>query len=330
MKGGMSAFGGGGGILNIVKNKMGDKDPDEERQLLPSWTAQVDLDVSCTCCAFSPSADMLAVGDDMGAVSIVAPKTGEVTARLGAVHNKQTTNMAMSLADNGRGTVMAVKFNPGASKKIIRIALSNGKVEQWDASPGKNSCKSEDVREDGQNKDRKGCQQALALDYVHDGQYFAVAGVDHKDGPGSQRHAVRVYDEATSKLTMTLIGDMNDGHSNRVSCLRFDQKAKGRLASGSMDGTVKLWSTGDRNPIATLPGGEKDAKGQDPQGKFDPTSVDFVGGNYLLISSARPLKNLTLYDLRMATQPVYVSDVRTGSREPAPDLPPKPRAVRTF
>ena len=41
------------------------------------------------------------------------------------------------------------------------------------------------------------------------------------------------------------------GHSNKIQCVKF--KTANMLATGSMDGTVKIWSTGGPEPILSLP-----------------------------------------------------------------------------
>ena len=216
----------GGWISNIAKSQKKPKDEFEEQTLLAMWTARLDVGrIKCTAAAFSPNADLLAIGSNDGATSMFNPKTGRLVSKLGAAYTKETDLMSM-LADNGRGIVMALKFNPAPGvKPRLRVALSDGKVECFDPITGASS---------GLNVVDGG--QTLALDYATDGTCYAAGGVDPTT-PGGGGPAVRVYDDKTSKLKMTCTGDATvPGHSNRISCIRFQNSSQ--LATGSMDGAV--------------------------------------------------------------------------------------------
>lgn len=263
--------------------------------MLAMWTASADIGVKCTCAGFSPLSDFLAVGTDDGAVSIFNPKTGRILSKLGASYTKSTNSLSSALEDNGRGMTMSVRFNPASpSKPKARVALSTGIVEGWDIKT--KSSNATNVVENG---------QTLALDYGPDGRHYAAGGMDQQT-PDNRGHAVRVYDDATSKLVRSLEGDcLAQGHSNRISCVRF--KKDRELASGSMDGTIKLWSIGSKDPIASLPGGS--------DGTFEiiGNSIDFYG-DYMIVGSARPHKHLLLYDMRMNR---LVSEVAWRKMKPA-------------
>ena len=292
------------GMLNVIKAKQKNEDEEGEKNILPYWQTQIDVEPPigprCTACAFSNSADMLAIGDDIGAVSILNPKTGAIIKKLGAVYRNDG-------GDNGRGIAMNVRWNPTESKKnVFRVALSTGVVEQWDAIKGTSSVTKSDF------------QEALALDYSPDGRQFAAGGVCKKDGaaPG-EGNSVRIYSEGSSQLVRSLCGESgNPGHSNRITCIRFGSNTS--LASGSMDGTVKLWSTGVTAPLFTIPGPDE---GQ----TLDPSSIDYYEQHYLLIGSCRPYKHLSVYDLRMNK---LVQEVSWQRQKPKPpNTGQSPRAM---
>ena len=272
-------------IFNIAKaTQSGPKD--EEKTLLGMWTAKADVGVKCTCASFSPNSDYLAIGTDDGSTSVFNPKTGRIMSRLGASYTKQSTLSDM-LTDNGRGITMACKFNPAPGKPRLRVALSTGKIELFDVKTGSSM---------GTNSVEGG--QILALDYAKDGRLYACGGCDKRTAD-NKGHAVRVYDDGTSKLTNTLTGDaISPGHSNRIACVRF--KGSSQLATGSLDGTVKLWSTGSKHPIASFPSQGSPSSHGVEDGLFEVagSSIDFYG-DYMLIGSARPHKHLLIYDLRM-------------------------------
>lgn len=85
-----------------------------------------------------------------------------------------------------------------------------------------------------------------------DERLIAVGGliVDTKPGqvaPGqvAPAHAIHIYDFQSGKLTATL-----GGHENAVEALAFSPDGA-RLASASLDATVRLWDVAGRSPIRT-------------------------------------------------------------------------------
>jgi len=242
---------------------------------------RVELMIHPTCGDFGRLRS-LTVGSDDGATSVYNPKSARLLSKLGTAYIKET-NLQSTLADNGRGIVLALKFNPAPGvKPKVRVALSDGKVDCFDPLTG--ACNATNVVEGG---------QTLALDYASDGSCYAAGGVDAYN-PAGGGPAVRIYDDRRSDLKMTLTGDATSpGHSNRVTCIRF--KGSSQLATGSLDGTVKLWSTGCKDPIESFPAAST-GTGESPFEVVGP-SIDF-DGNYMLVGSARPHKHLLIYDLR--------------------------------
>mmetsp|Transcript_20157 Transcript_20157/g.51338 ORF Transcript_20157/g.51338 Transcript_20157/m.51338 type:complete len:436 (+) Transcript_20157:112-1419(+) len=273
-------------ILNIAKSQAKANDPYEETTLLAMWKASADIGVKCTCASFSPMADYLAVGTDDGATAIMSPKNGKMISRLGTSYTKPSQSLMSALNDNGRGMAMCLKFFPAGGKPKVRVALSTGKIECFDIKTGSSNAVN---TVEG---------QTLAMDYSSDGKWYAAGGQDTQTAE-QRGHAVRLYDDASSKLVRPLEGDAcNPGHSNRISCVRF--RGANQLASASLDGTVKLWSTGSKDPIFTFPASKEQGGGSHAEGYFEVAgnSVDF-NGDYMLVGSARPHKHLLVYDLRM-------------------------------
>ena len=268
-------------ILNIAKAN-GKPKGDAERTLLAMWSAKTEIGVKATCATFSPEADVLVVGDDSGTVTAFDPKTGRIDAKMGVTYAKQTSDRKWQIEDNGRGTVMALRFNPANPKGIVRVGLSDGVVECYSTST--RSSVAVNVIEG---------TEVMALDYSSDGKYYAVGGADPpKDGGKSC--AIRLYDDMTSKEIRQLTGDcVHPGHAGRITCIRFNGRTE--LASASMDGTIKLWSVGDKDPKESYPAQGAAGGSFHVVGK----SVDFSSdGNYMLVGSARPERHLLIYDRR--------------------------------
>ena len=84
-------------------------------------------------------------------------------------------------------------------------------------------------------------------------------------------HTVRVYQGNNGRLVKTL-----DGHTDWVYCMAASPDGK-CLASGSADGTVKLWNGADGKPLATLvqlSPGTDDWLIMTPQGYFTTSSPE--------------------------------------------------------
>ena len=124
-------------------------------------------------------------------------------------------------SDQPPGVCAAVPFLPtGDNATVVIVAGSNGVVRHWHATSGK-SLGAPIVEADN---------GVFALDVRSDGGTFATAG---RDG------GVRVYDERTGKLVVSLRGgtdadetDVFPGHGNRVFGLRYLDACADVLVSG--------------------------------------------------------------------------------------------------
>lgn len=123
-----------------------------------------------------------------------------------------------------------VRWRPaGSESKTKNVLISvnaetDGCVQHWHVKSGK--CL-HTIKEEG--------NQIFCLDYYHNGALFATAGRDYK---------VRIYDEATKRLTKVLEGGdqlKTAGHSNRVFSVKFHSQNPNLLVSAGWDNTVQLW-----------------------------------------------------------------------------------------
>ena len=79
--------------------------------------------------------------------------------------------------------------------------------------------------------------QVYALDYDQKGDRFATGGKDC---------AVRIYDEDSKKLLVTLKGGQGSeaaaaGHSNRIFALKWHPTEPNCIVSGGWDNTIQIW-----------------------------------------------------------------------------------------
>lgn len=104
--------------------------------------------------------------------------------------------------------VNAIRWRPHSEKidsigAVVLTANTNGKIFQFNAKTGKQLWSSSEPD-----------NQIFALDYAHDGTYFATAGRDN---------VVRIYDEVTKKTSHNLKGELRNkkGHNNRIFSVKF-------------------------------------------------------------------------------------------------------------
>ncbi|CAI2373344.1 unnamed protein product [Moneuplotes crassus] len=87
----------------------------------------------------------------------------------------------------------------------------------------------------------------FALDYASDGKTFATGGTDH---------FVRVYDDETMKLKVTLdpFYTKKPGHTNRIFSVAFNKTDPTMIASGGWDSTVIIHDIRQKGPVAGILG----------------------------------------------------------------------------
>ena len=120
--------------------------------------------------------------------------------------------------------VTCIRWRPQSKQlktmNVLVTAQADGSLKHWHATSGK--CLH--ARCDNPGND------LYCIDFAPDGSLLATAGKDAH---------VRLYDEATKSLFMTLKekGEM-PGHSNRIFSVKFNQATPNVLASGGWDSTL--------------------------------------------------------------------------------------------
>ena len=170
------------------------------------------------CVRFSPDGKFLAAGCGDGAIRVFNAQNGTLAYNL-----QGGSNVALPTT--------AIRFRPLTAsvrtKNVFLAANAAGAVQHWHMTSGK--CLHSLVDEEN---------QVYALDYNTEGSKFATAGKDT---------AVRVYDEATKSLLVTMKGGMGystsvtPGHSNRVFSCKFHPVDENLIVTGGWDNTVQIW-----------------------------------------------------------------------------------------
>jgi WD40 repeat protein len=160
------------------------------------------LEVFPTEMAFSPNNQLLAVGDDSGAINLYAVEDGQpVVAPLAGGHSLEITSLA---------------FTPDSSTLIS--ASQDGTIVVWDLS-GRASIGQRMRTSDGVSIGFQG------LAYSPDGTLLAAAAIDH----------IYLFD-AQNRQELAILDPQND----QVIALAFSPDSQ-LLASAHISGTVKLW-----------------------------------------------------------------------------------------
>ena len=192
--------------------------PTSQRKLKPGLTIS-NLAAEVFSVRFSPDGRYLAAGCGDGAIRVFNASTGTESANL-------TSN-----SSNGLPTTV-IRFRPHGgdrTKNVLLAANANGGVEPWHVSSGK-LLHAFPVKDDS--------NQVYALDYDQNGDRFATGGKDC---------AVRIYDEDSKKLLVTLKGGQGygshvaAGHSNRIFALKWHPTEPNCLVSGGWDNTIQIW-----------------------------------------------------------------------------------------
>lgn len=169
------------------------------------------------CVRFSTDGKFVAAGCGDGAIRVFNTSTGALAYNLQA-----GSNVALPTT--------AIRFRPVTAttrtKNVILAANASGTVQHWHMTSGK--CL-HSVQEEN---------QVYALDYDAEGARYVTAGKDT---------AVRVYDEATKTLMVTMQGGTGysmkstPGHSNRIFSVKFLPSDENLIISGGWDNTVQIW-----------------------------------------------------------------------------------------
>jgi COMPASS component SWD3 len=221
---------------------------------------------------FSPDGSFIAAGCGDGAIRCFNTQTGALAYNL-----QGGSNIALPTT--------AIKFRPVTAttrtKNVLISSNAAGTVQHWHMTSGK--CL-HSIEEENKN-------QVYALDYNSEGTKFVTAGKDT---------AVRVYDEATKSLILTMSGgkgygiDSAPGHSNRVFSVKVLPQDENIVLSGGWDNTVQFWDLRAGYAVRSIFG---------PHICGD--SLD-ISGNRIVTGSWRPDKQLEVWDYRSGEK---VSDI---------------------
>jgi len=123
--------------------------------------------------------------------------------------------------------ITALQWRPASAQlktpNVIVTAQADGALRHWNGSTGKLLYS---MLQEPEN-------HLYALDFNSEGTLLATGGKDH---------FVRVYDETTKALAMKMKGRGEViGHSNRIYCVKFNERDYNMLASGGWDNTVKIY-----------------------------------------------------------------------------------------
>lgn len=177
----------------------------------------------CFCVRFSPDDALLAASFANGAIHVYNCSTGKQEFQLN------------SNVDRVEGSLLPLpttqlRWRPHAAQSKTKNVLisvnceTNGEIQHWHIKSGK--CL-HTITEPGNS--------IFCIDYFSDGSAFATAGRDR---------LVRIYDEATKRLTQTLEGGeqaVTPGHSNRVFSLKYHPDQPNLILTGGWDNTCQLW-----------------------------------------------------------------------------------------
>jgi COMPASS component SWD3 len=180
------------------------------------------IEIPTFCVRYSPDDKYIAQGCGDGSIRIYNTYTGKL-------YNVFNTEMEQPMP------CMCIRWRPpnskAVSKNVILTANANGSVQHWHTTSGKLLHTTFDE-----------LNQYYTCDYNNDGSQYATGGKDQK---------IRVYDEQTRKLVIELEGGGSgeNGHSNRIYCVKFDPNDPNFLISGGWDRTVIVWDIRLGNPV---------------------------------------------------------------------------------
>lgn len=132
-----------------------------------------------------------------------------------------------------------LKWKPGSEPDSILAVDIKGSIRRYSKKEKKQVFNVD--TEEGENN------RLFALDYSPDGETFATAGTDR---------LVRVYDDATMKLKVTLDGfhTKKSGHSNRIFWVSYNKNDSNMIASAGWDNTIIIHDIRQKGPVAGILG----------------------------------------------------------------------------
>lgn len=227
------------------------------------------------CVRFSPDGKFIAAGCGDGAIRVFSAQTGALAYNL-----QGGSNVALPTT--------AIRFRPVTpttrTKNVFLASNATGDVQHWHMTSGKCLHTAQDEG-----------NQVYAMDYDNEGNRYVTAGKDT---------AVRVYDEATKTLILTMKGGMgfavnkSPGHSNRIFACKILSEDDNIVVTGGWDNTVQIWDIRQGAAVRSIFG---------PHICGD--ALDVVGGT-LVTGSWRPDNQLELWDFgsgsKITTVPWHV------------------------
>lgn len=210
------------------------------------------------CVRFSPDDQYLASSCGSGQIRIFNTSTGKQAFTLHNGENVPTTQ---------------VRWRPhqamSKTKNVLVAVDADGRICHWHITSGK--CLHEITEPDN---------QLFCLDYASDGTQFATAG---------KKREVRVYDEATKRLSQVLEGGDSvntPGHSNRIFSLKYHPTMRNIVVTGGWDNTVQFWDLRKGHAVRSIFG---------PHICGDAVDIN-PDGTTILTGSWRVEKQLQLWD----------------------------------
>jgi WD40 repeat protein len=210
------------------------------------------------CVRFSPDDQYLASSCGSGQIRIFNTSTGKQAFTLHNGENVPTTQ---------------VRWRPhqamSKTKNVLVAVDADGRICHWHITSGK--CLHEIQEPEN---------QLFCLDYASDGTQFATAG---------KKREVRVYDEATKRLSQVLEGGDSvntPGHSNRIFSLKYHPTMRNVVVTGGWDNTVQFWDLRKGHAVRSIFG---------PHICGDAVDIN-PDGTTILTGSWRVEKQLQLWD----------------------------------
>lgn len=231
------------------------------------------------CVRFSPDSQYLAAAFGDGTIGIYNTITGR---RGFSLSSKSASEVCLPATQ--------LRWRPTSAmsktKNVLVAVTAEGLVQHWHVTSHKLL---HEVGEEG--------NQLFCIDYAHDGSLFATAG---------KQREMRVYDEATKRLSRVLTGGdtkHTPGHSNRVFSLKWHPTDKNVIVTGGWDNTVQFWDLRQGHAVRSIFG---------PHICGDAIDIT-MDGSTLLTGSWRVQKQLQLWDVGTAKLLNHISWRNTSS-----------------